>query len=127
MLRIHQMHNWFGLSDQRIDEALDKVASIRKFSRLSLLEAIPDETTILGFRRLIEREEIAPLILKLTGLAGSRSGTQIPVEPPARPDECRPTAAYIRVRLLERGMHPLRHARTKVRRPIFRSTISCRS
>ncbi|MFO0519167.1 MAG: transposase, partial [bacterium] len=41
--------------DPEMEEALYEWASMRKFSGLSLLEAIPDETTILNFRRLIER------------------------------------------------------------------------
>ena len=60
MLRIHLMQNWFGLSDPGMEEALYEVASMRKFSGLSLLEAIPDETTILNFRHLIEREGNPP-------------------------------------------------------------------
>ena len=47
MLRVHLMQNWFGLSDPAMEEALYEIASMRRFARLSLSEAIPDETTIL--------------------------------------------------------------------------------
>jgi transposase, IS5 family len=64
MLRIHLMQNWFGLSDPAMEEALYEIGSMRKFARLSLTQAIPDETTILNFRRLIETNELAPMIFE---------------------------------------------------------------
>ena len=59
MLRVHLMQNWFGLSDPAMEEALYEVGSMRAFAGLSLVEAIPDETTILNFRRLLETHELA--------------------------------------------------------------------
>ena len=53
-LRIHLMQNWFGYSDPAMEEALYEIAPLRQFSRLSLLDAIPDETTMLNFRYLLE-------------------------------------------------------------------------
>lgn len=55
MLRIHFLQQWYALSDPAMEEALYEIASMRQFARLSLLEAIPDKTTILNFRRLLER------------------------------------------------------------------------
>jgi IS5 family transposase len=63
MLRIHLMQNWFGLSDPAMEEALYEVASMRQFAGLSLNRSIPDETTILNFRHLLEANELAPEIL----------------------------------------------------------------
>ena len=63
MLRVHVMQNWFGMSDPAMEEALYEITPMRVFARLSLTEAIPDETTILNFRRLIEVNELAPEIL----------------------------------------------------------------
>jgi IS5 family transposase len=54
MLRVHLMQNWFALSDPAMEEALYEIASLRTFARLSLGEAIPDETTILNFRHPLE-------------------------------------------------------------------------
>jgi IS5 family transposase len=48
------MQNWFALSDPAMEEALHEIASLRTFARLSLTEAISDETTILNFRHLLE-------------------------------------------------------------------------
>lgn len=63
MLRVHLLQNWYGLSDPAMEEALYEVTPMRAFAHLSLSGPIPDETTILNFRRLIEEKELAPLIL----------------------------------------------------------------
>ena len=62
MLRVHLMQNWFGYSDPAMEEALYETNILRQFSGLSL-ERIPDETTILNFRRLLEKHELAAGIL----------------------------------------------------------------
>jgi len=58
MLRVHLMQNWFALSDPAMEEALYEIASLRTFAGLGL-EAIPDETTILNFRHLLEASDLA--------------------------------------------------------------------
>lgn len=63
MLRVHFLQNWFGLSDPAMEEALYEIASMRQFAHLTLTQPIPDETTILNFRRLLEENELAPEIL----------------------------------------------------------------
>jgi IS5 family transposase len=62
MLRVHLLQNWFGYSDPAMEEALYETTILRQFSRLSL-ERIPDETTILNFRRLLEKHELASGIM----------------------------------------------------------------
>lgn len=64
MLRIHFLQQWYALSDPAMEEALYEIASMRQFARLSLLEAIPDETTILNFRHLLERHGLAAKLLE---------------------------------------------------------------
>ena len=64
MLRVHLMQNWFGLSDPGMEEALYEIAPMRQFARLSLTKPIPDETTILNFRRLLETHDLAPKVLQ---------------------------------------------------------------
>lgn len=64
MLRVHLMQNWFALSDPTMEEALYEIASLRNFAGLKLSEAIPDETTILNFRHLLEEYDLAEDILK---------------------------------------------------------------
>ena len=59
MLRIHLMQNWFGLSDPGMEEALYEIVPLRQFARLPMTGALPDETTILNFRRLLETHDLA--------------------------------------------------------------------
>ena len=64
MLRIHLLQNWFGYSDPAMEEALYEVAPLRRFAGLSLTRgSVPDETTILNFRRLLETHDLAPEVL----------------------------------------------------------------
>jgi IS5 family transposase len=72
MLRVHLLQNWFGYSDPAMEEALYETNILRQFAGLSL-ERIPDETTILNFRRLLEKHELATGILAvINGYLGDR-------------------------------------------------------
>ena len=60
MLRIHFLQQWYGLSDPAAEDALYEITSMRQFARLALThQRIPDETTILNFRRLLEQHQLA--------------------------------------------------------------------
>lgn len=74
MLRVHLMQNWFALSDPAMEEALYEIASLRSFARLSLNEPIPDETTILNFRHLLEANDLADDIFKAVNALLARKG-----------------------------------------------------
>jgi transposase, IS5 family len=63
MLRVHLMQNWFGYSDPGMEEALYENTPVRQFAKLPMTRPIPDETTILNFRRLIEKHDLAPKLL----------------------------------------------------------------
>ncbi|ULT73793.1 IS5 family transposase [Pseudomonas sp. BC42] len=72
MLRVHLMQNWFGYSDPAMEEALYETTILRQFAGLRL-GRIPDETTILNFRRLLEKHELAAGILAvINGYLGDR-------------------------------------------------------
>ena len=73
MLRVHLMQNWFALSDPATEEALYEIASLRTFAGLGL-EAIPDETTILNFRHLLEASDLAEDIFKQVNAHLARKG-----------------------------------------------------
>ena len=73
MLRVHLMQNWFALSDPAMEEALYEIASLRAFAGLDLA-AIPDETTILNFRHLLEASDLAEDILKTVNAHLTRKG-----------------------------------------------------
>ena len=65
MLRVHFMQQWFTLSDPAMEESLHDIALFREFAGLTWDERVPDETTILRFRRLLEKHKLAPQILQL--------------------------------------------------------------
>ena len=74
MLRVHLMQNWFALSDPAMEEALYEIASLRNFAGLTLGEPIPDETTILNFRHMLEESDLAEDIFKQVNAHLSRKG-----------------------------------------------------
>ena len=55
MLRIHCVQLFYNLSAPGMEDLLYEAESVRRFVGLSLSEALPDETTILNFRHLLER------------------------------------------------------------------------
>ena len=63
MLRIHFMQQWFTLSDPSMEEALHDLPLFRDSAGLNWDTRLPDETTILRFRRLLEEHKLAPEIL----------------------------------------------------------------
>ena len=56
MLRIHCVQLFYNLSDPGMEDLLYETESVRRFVGLNLSEALPDETTILNFRHLLERQ-----------------------------------------------------------------------
>ena len=59
MLRIYFLQHWFDLSDPAAEDALYDSEAMRRFVGLELSEdAIPDETTILRFRHLLEQHQL---------------------------------------------------------------------
>ena len=63
MLRIYFMQQWFNLSDPGAEDGLYDSESMRRFAELDLADdAIPDETTILNFRHLLEQHRLTEAI-----------------------------------------------------------------
>ena len=59
MLRIYFMQQWFALSDPGMEDALYDSSSMQRFAGLELGQnSIPDETTILHFRHLLEKHNL---------------------------------------------------------------------
>jgi hypothetical protein len=73
MLRVHLMQNWFGYSDPAMEESLYETSILRQFAGLSL-ERIPDETTILNFRRLLEKHELGSVDVSVEPQQGCSEG-----------------------------------------------------
>jgi IS5 family transposase len=63
MLRLHFLQHWFNLSDPAAEAALYDSRSMRQFVGIDLgREPMPDETTILNFRLLLERHNLGKLL-----------------------------------------------------------------
>ena len=65
MLRLHFVQHWFNLSDPAAEEALYDSLSMRRFVGIDLgREPVPDETTILNFRHLLERHSLGKALFE---------------------------------------------------------------
>jgi transposase, IS5 family len=63
MLRVYFMQQWFNLSDPQAEDSLYDIEPMRRFAGIELAEdAIPDETTILNFRHLLEKHQLTEQI-----------------------------------------------------------------
>lgn len=74
MLRIYFLQQWFDLSDPAAEEALYDSEAMRRFARVELGdEAVPDESTILHFRHLLEQHQLtAEVFAVVQGLLETR-------------------------------------------------------
>jgi len=64
MLRIHFMQQWFSLSDPAMEEALHDIPLYREFAMLGAgMTRLPDESTILRFRHLLEAHGLSARML----------------------------------------------------------------
>lgn len=64
MLRVYCLQQWYNLSDPGAEEALYDSITMRRFAGVRTdADIIPDETSILNFRRLLERHELTERLL----------------------------------------------------------------
>ena len=64
MLRVYFLQQWFALSDPGVEDALYESPVLRRFAGIDLGRApVPDETTILRFRHLLEEHDLGGKIL----------------------------------------------------------------
>ena len=64
MLPVHCMQLFYNLSDPAMEDALYEMESMRRFAGLRLSSSLPDETTILNFRHLLEKHDLGKMMLK---------------------------------------------------------------
>ena len=65
MLRIYFLQQWFNLSDPQAEDAIYDSESMRRFARVELGEdKVPDESTILRFRHLLEKRRLTASIFE---------------------------------------------------------------
>jgi IS5 family transposase len=64
MLRMYFLQQWYGLADEALEDAVYDSQAFRGFLGIDLgREGVPDATTLLGFRRLLEEQELTAGIL----------------------------------------------------------------
>jgi len=62
MLKINCLQQWFGLSDAAIKDVIYDRNSFQQFLKIDLIgDKVPDETTILNFRHLLEKHSLGHL------------------------------------------------------------------
>ena len=78
MLRIHFLQHWFELSDPGAEEALYDSRAMRQFVGIDLgKEPVPDETTILNFRHLMERYNLGDEMFRLVNVYLAENGLKV--------------------------------------------------
>jgi IS5 family transposase len=78
MLRLHLLQHWYNLSDPGLEEALYESESMRRFAGIDLgREPVPDETTILRFRRLLEEHDLGRRLFAEVGRILQERGVKV--------------------------------------------------
>ena len=68
MLRIYFLQQWFNLSDPQAEDAIYASESMRRFARVELGDdVVPDESSILRFRHLLEQHALTQAIFEEIG------------------------------------------------------------
>ena len=76
MLRVHCVQLFYNLSDPGMEDMLYEVESVRRFAGLGL-PALPDETTILNFRHLLERHDLGEKLLSAVNASLASRGLRL--------------------------------------------------
>ena len=59
MLRVYFLQQWYALADEALEDALYDSQALQRFARIDLsAEGVPDATTLLKFRRLLETHDL---------------------------------------------------------------------
>ena len=78
MLRIHCLQLWFNLSDPAVEESLYESSSMRVFAGIDLgSEPVPDETTVMRFRHLLEKNGLGAKIFEEVGRILQQRGLRL--------------------------------------------------
>jgi len=68
MLRMYFLQQWYGLADEALEDALYDSQALRTFAGIDLcVEAVPDATTLLKFRHLLEAHDLTQQIFAEVG------------------------------------------------------------
>ena len=78
MLRIHFIQHWFNLADLACEEALYDSASLRRFVGIDLgRESVPDATTLLKFRKLLNDNKLGEALFTQVGQVLQSKGFKV--------------------------------------------------
>jgi IS5 family transposase len=59
MLRVYFLQQWYALADEALEDALYDSHALQSFARIDLAaEGVPDATTLLNFRHLLETHDL---------------------------------------------------------------------
>lgn len=75
MIKIYCLQQWYNLSDPAMEEAIYDRYSFQKFLGVDVMnDVVPDETTILKFRHLLEEKKLTMQILSLVNVLLAQQG-----------------------------------------------------
>jgi transposase, IS5 family len=64
MLRMYFIQQWYGLADEAVEDAIYDSQALRNFMDIDLCkQSVPDATTLMGFRHLLEANNLAQAML----------------------------------------------------------------
>jgi IS5 family transposase len=75
MLRMYLLQVWFSLSDEGVEDAIYDSYAMRRFMGLDFAtEQVPDATTLLGFRHLMEKDELGEKLFEAQNAMFDKQG-----------------------------------------------------
>ena len=78
MLRMYLLQVWFNLSDEGIEDAVYDSYAFRKFMGINFIEEqVPDATTLLKFRHLLEKNNIGEQLFKAINYVLEQGGAMM--------------------------------------------------
>ena len=78
MLRMYFIAHWFNLADEACEDALYDLPAFREFCRIDLgRERVPDATSLLGFRHLLEKHELGAALFAIVGELLQQNGLKL--------------------------------------------------
>jgi IS5 family transposase len=74
MLRMYFVQQWYGLADEAVEDAIYDSQALRNFMGIDLSHtSVPDATTLMGFRHLLEKHDFVPARIDWTRFCSSGS------------------------------------------------------
>jgi IS5 family transposase len=78
MLRMYFVANWFNLADEACEDALYDIPAFREFCRIDLgRERVPDATTLMNFRHLLEQHKLGAALFATVGELLMQNGMKL--------------------------------------------------